>query len=508
MLSGTPAYNDDFLSDGVNNLDATPTGTITGATYTTPAAVSETAANMDSFVPTKDPIKTISVYVSGKGTGNWTLTLHDSANTSLGTATITNASLTNAAYNDFTFATPVRVVIGNTYHFHVTSTVADGTIRTGTASDLSTGDWKEYFGILISDTAYHPIAQHTNGVAGTVIIGNREYIAEWTQGTYNPNKITLEPGYRVRYFVQENEFQVAMCWRGDNFDSYEDGKAFYWDGISNYYNYAKPITGGTPNASTNFKNRILSVLGSSGDLNIGTEPFRKLQPAPKLARGKKVEVLPGAMSTWQGKAHIGLGANTDDATGLEQGVYEFGNQSDRALSFQQVSTEVLNFGYSISTGTTQSTSMKIGFVGGWGKDLYVSWKDGSTYGVDKISKGNNPAATGTWESLIIDQSADSRGNAFSAPQKTKQAQKIVVTFVALPTGCTVTPKYKINRASSFTLATAEQIGTATQTRCELPIYKPYKEIEIGFDLVATTGYPTITSIEFFYDPLSGERDES
>lgn len=505
-LSGTPAYNDDLLSDGVLNLDLSVSAS--GQTYTTPAAIAETAANKLSITPTKDPLLTVAIYVTAKGTGNWTVTIHDSGNNSLGTATIANASLTNGAMNSFTFSPAIRINIGTIYHVHVTSTVADGTTQTGTTADFSTAQYKTYFGILIADTNYHDMKQHTNGVNGTIVIANANYFAELTMaGAYSPNKIPILPGYTIRYFVRENEFVVAMAWKGTTIDSFDEGMAFYWDGIQPYYNYSKPITGGNPNAGVNYKNRILSMLGSNGTLTVGTEPFRTIQSAPNLGRGKKIEVLPGAMTTWQNRAHVGIGINSDDSTGLIQGVYEFGSNSDRAVSYTSVSTEVLNLGYSISTGDTQGTTMQIGVVKGFGKDMYIAWKSqAGTYGVDKVIKTNNPASTGSWESLIDNDSTDSKGNFYPAPQKEKESQRLSIYYNTLPTGCTVTPKYKINRAASWTLGTGTDIGTVGSNYCIMDINQRYFEIEYGYDLVATTGYPAITSVIHEFEPLIDERD--
>lgn len=504
-LNGTPAYNDDFLSDGVNNLDLSVTAS--GQTYAIPTSISEASTGLRTIIPTTDPLKTVAVYVTAKGTGNWTVTVHDSNNNSIGTSTIANASLTNGAMNSFNLSTPARINIGLSYHFHVTSSVNDGTLQTSVSNDLSTAQYNTYFGILIGDASYHDIKQHTNGANGTIVIANANYFAEYTMaGAYSPNKIAILPGYNIRYFVRENEFLVGMAWKGTAIDGFEDGMAFYWDGISPYYNYSKPITGGLPNASVNYKNRIMSVLGSSGVITMGTEPFRTIQPMPLLANGKKIEVLPGAMTTWQNRAHIGFGANTDDSS-IYQGVYEFGNQSDRAISYTSVSTEVLNFGYTISTGDEQSTTMQIGCVAPFGKDMYIGWKSASsTFGVDKVSKTNNPASTGSYESLIDDDIIDQQGNIISAPQKLKEALRITVYYDVLPTGCTITPKYRINRTASWTTGTGTDIGIAGSNYCIMDISQRYFEIEYGFDIVATTGYPLISGFLFELDPLLGERD--
>ena len=502
-IDSTPTFNDDFLSDGIENLDPGSAASLdtSGNTYTLATSIAETATHRQTFTPTRDPIKTIQVLVASKGTGNWTLTLHDADNVSLGTVTITNGSLTNSVDNNFTFTTPIRVRTGQSYHFHLTSTVADGTVTTTTASDLETVDFHIFFGILIANTKYHPMIIHTDGTRGQIVIGNNNYFASYNGITYHPNKIQIEPGYEIRGFYKENEFVVAFCWKGSDVAGAEEGRLFYWDGISPYYNYSKPITGGLPNAMINFKNNAFSILGHTGEMNLGTEPFMKIQDIPQLPKGKKVEVMPGAICIWQDRVHFGVGSS-DDAT-VEQGVYEYGNTSDRATSSNSIATECLNYAYKISTGTSQSTTLSIGALHPRGTKLYIAWKDNTTYGVDKVTLGGDPSASGGWESLILDVGGEGK-NLKSMPQKEKSAYKIIITYDTLPTGCTITPKYKINREASWNLGSA---ATATSTEAELLINKRYKEIQIGFDIVATVNYPTITSVVFIFDPNTSETNE-
>lgn len=499
-IDGTPAFDDDFIENGIDNLDQSNDDT--GQSYTLGTSIDEGATHRQTFTPTKDPLKTIQILVATVGTGNWTVTVHDSANTVIGTATIANGSMSTGDV-DFTFSTPLRVTIGEEYHFHVTSTVGDGTVTTGTNADLEDVDFHTYFGILIADY-YHPMIIHTDGTRGMVAIGNENYIATFTTAggiSYSPNKIQIEPGYTIRGWAKEDEYIVALCWKGTDLAGSEEGRRFYWDGISPYYNFSKPIMGGMDNAAINYKNRTFSINGHTGELNLSTSQssLNKIQSIPQLGRGKKVEVEPGAICIWQDRVHFGVG-NTDDTTGVELGVYEYGNDSDRATSNESVSTEALNYAYKISTGTNQSSTLEIGALFARGTSMYVSWKDNTTYGVDKITQGGSPSTTGSWESLIIDVGA-SGDEAKSMPQKEKVAEELIITFEALPEGCTVTPKYKIDRGSWVT-GTA---GTEGDTEIKLAINKRYKEIEVGFDIVATTNYPVITSIVFLFDPVAGEE---
>lgn len=487
-LSGSPSFNDDFLSDGTTNIDQENI-TASGQTYTTPTSISETSTNLLSFTPLRDPLKAVIIKVASKGTGNWTVTIHDSNNNSIGTATVSNASLTNSAANTFTFTTPLRMIIGNTYHIHVTSTVADGTVTTGTTSDLSTAYYQTLFGILVADSNWHPIKNHLN----LMCVGNERYLAVWDEATYNPNRLTFAAGFKVRSMTIQKEYLVIATWKGSSIDAVEEGRLYYWDGISTTFNYYENVNLGLPNAIHTSKNRLFGIYGSSGTMHLFNEPFKKIQDPPYLGRGKKVEVYPGAITEWQSKTYIGIAGSTDDGTGLSQGVYEWGNQQDDL-------PEVLNYAFTISTGTTQSTEVSIGMVKAFGKDLYVSWKDAATYGIDKVSKTSNAAANGSYEQLIYDG-----GN----PQKNMLPQKIVITFLPLATGESVTPKYRLDRASSWTLGT--DINTVGSTRAELllDVQGRANEIEYGFDVASSNGtYPKITGVFFMSDDLSDETPES
>jgi hypothetical protein len=94
-------------------------------------------------------------------TGNWTLTLHDDANNSLGAVTVNAASLTVNQINYFVSAAQVRLLIsannytssssgGRTYHFHLTSTVTTDTVQTTTASTLADCDMELWANALVS----------------------------------------------------------------------------------------------------------------------------------------------------------------------------------------------------------------------------------------------------------------------------------------------------------------------------------------------------------------------
>jgi hypothetical protein len=361
-LDNSPAFQDSFSGWWIAS-QLQDTGGSTGADdYVPPTSISEATTALQTFTTSQDPINSIIINVDVVGTGDWTVTLHNLANKTITSKTITNGSMATGDIT-FTFALPARVKTGESYHFHVTSTVADGGVDTGTATDLENAYYLIQYGTLIS-ADFHPMIEHLNGF----VIGNEHYLGFFNNATFDPTQIELAPGFQVRSLAKKGEMVVADCWRGQSFEQAEEARRYYWDGVATTFNYFDPLKI-ISNAVTQYKGRMITVMGNRGSLYSDVEDEGEIiDEVPKLARGKKVEVYPGAIDVFEEKLVIGYAAVTDDATGLEQGVYEYGTQIDQI-------PRAFNFPFTISTGTTQGTTLKIGCVKSFGKDLYFSWQD-------------------------------------------------------------------------------------------------------------------------------------
>jgi hypothetical protein len=389
--------------------------------------------------------------------------------------------------NTFTFGTALRLTIGNTYHFHVTTTVADGAVTTDTASDLEGAEYTTLFGILIT-ADWHPMEEFLN----FLVIGNERYIAKWDQATYEPNFISLPAGFKVRTISKQDEFLAIGAYKGATPRQAEASRIYFWDGIERTFNYFQELRIGAPNALINHSGDLIGIYGERGSIKKGKgEPFQDIvDDVPKLANGKYLEVYPGAVTDARGgNTLIGISAVTDDATGLEQGIYEWGSQQNQI-------PESFTYTGILSTGTTQGTTLKIGMVKSMGTDVYVGWRDDATYGVDKVSIDSNFVASGSLESLLFDG---------GDPDVPMLPLNLTITFETLTANQTVTPKYKLDRASSWTTGTA---ATSGAVEIEEPIFTRCNEIEIGFDFTSTSNTQLkITSVKLTYDDLAEERHE-
>lgn len=507
-----------------------------GSSYTLPTTIIENTDNQLIFgglttgynLFSYDPISAMEFIITTLGSGNWTLTFHDEFNNNLGQVTIPNGSLSDNGYSLISFTPPIRISIGATYHIHLTDPTNSGAVQTSSSGNFSTAWIGTYYPALISNS-YHPMKQFTNGVSPILCVSNDHYIGTYDLVTYNPNKVVLEPGFIPRSFEIINSYIIAYCTRGTSLTNYEEGRAYVWDGINPYYLLALPLNMGQPNAVINFKQRLFGLFGLKGDFSIAPDEssfFRQIQNTPKLTKGYTQQTEPGAISVWQKRALFSF-ANTNDPNagqyvdpssgnhaagdtytpplGLEPGVYEFGNQSDRDITYTAVSTEVLNFAYQPSQTIVNINNFSIGVIKAFGEDCYISYKDGTTYYVDRINFTNSPCSFGSWESLINDQAIDKFGQLKQLPQKKKVGVAVRVTFAALPTGCTVTAKYRLDRATPWIFGETKTSGEtiATANFAGLKSLR-YHEAEYGFDVTATTNYPQLTSVGLVFKPAPDE----
>ena len=486
-LTGTPAFDDNLTSWWDAAIaDIRTTGGGTGQTYATTTAINEGATHRQTFTATHDPLKEITIDINDTGDDpNWTVTVHDTENNTIGSKQTLFASVATGD-NVFTFATALRLTIGNEYHFHVTTSTTTGApkVTSDTASDLEGAEFIVEYGVLIQ-AEFHPIVS----VEDKIIIGNEQYLAVFDGATYNPTKILLDVGFRVRAIDRLDEFIVISCYKGDNVSETNESRLFYWDTISTSWNFYTDATSvGTPNAIINTGNKLRGVYGNRGALYEGDRPFNeKFNEVPKLAKGKRVNVFPGAIAAKDNITLIGISGDTDDATGLEQGIYAYGSENNQL-------GDGASLLYTISTGTTQGLTLKIGFVKIFGDEIYFSWRDDSTYGVDKITPDAVAAISGVYESLIFDD---------ESVNKHKLALKVQAECKALASGETLATKYQLDRSGSFTAGTA---AVSAETNAEVGIYTRFREAEFGFTLTSSGGtFPKVTELSFEYNNLDEEK---
>jgi hypothetical protein len=484
--SGTPTYSTSVpYPSPTTRLDIDQTATTTGNTYTVPTTISESATARKTFTPAKDPQKSIAVLIAVKGTGNWTLTVHDTNNVEIATKTVANALLTTGLY-EFVFNTVWRPLTNftNDYHFHLTSTVADGTVTTTTASDLTTVCYTTYYQFLIEDTKWHPIETFLN----FLVIGNERYVAKYEATLYEPNKIVLGAGWRVRCFGFWQEYLCIGCMKGANIYDNDQGRVYFWDGYSPTFNFYIDVPEGGVNALLGTRGELYIWAGWHSDMLLyeGGSSAKKIKEIPLMNEAEYTDIFPQAVAMWQSNVRFGVAGDSDSTT-INKAVYTFGSKNYQYPN-------VLTCDHPISTGNYLDT-VDIGMIMPINKDLLVSWKDNVSYGVDYINMNNNPYPTATVELMVED---------FDLPYKEKNALQVVSTFDSLDANTTVRLKYK-NEENDTSWNYIDQNPTTHDESSRLIISNErFFHMRIGADITSSgASKPNIRTIV-----LEGENNET
>jgi hypothetical protein len=497
-VSNNPTMHETRLGESASTTAAASGGTFT---YTLPTVISEAENHLKSFTSEIEPLSKIRVYVGDGGTGNWTLTLHDAANNVLATSTVTNANITDNTLLDFTFSSQVRIYVkpnARTYHFHLTSTVADGTVSCSTAGNLNTCNYAAYADRLIdTKNGMHPMMTFLQ----YELIGNGNYLAVWEPLTDEPSnleflrhRLTFPAGLEVCGIARYQEYAAIACERRTDSGTAQDGIIFFWDGLSSTYNYFLPVPEGAPYSINNDRDVLKYVAGGAEYAYSGGSPY-------------KIRTLPGTdseysdttdttyvypyMATVRRGIHLQGFPSYTTQTNTEHGVYSWG-----AISKDFNDSFGLN--YSISTGTRLNTSgnLKLGHIKNYGDTLLMSWRDGDTYGLDRIDNSSSPAASATWESLWVDN-----GLAF----KRKNAHYLLVTFDPLPEGSELVLKYRTTRSGGWQTSDEFTSLNTPENCAKLSINTRYFEMQMGLDITSTDTTPTITSVTLVYDDNRNEE---
>lgn len=529
-VSTTPTLNPSYYNESQSTYDnSTQAGfnvnsNQSGSTLTTTILTSYTegVTTQERFSQTDiQPISKIGVNIVTKGTGDWTLVVHDGLNNQLGTVTVITGNLVSGQINYFTFSTPIQVNVGpnaaQTYHFHLTSTVADGIVSSSVANDLSTCDMQLWANRLVATTnGIHPMVNFQQ----FEVIGNGRYLSVWenlgeaapSNTAWERQKLSFPPGYEVCGLTVFNEYLVIATEFVTTSNTAQQGIIFYWDGLSSTYNYFTRIPEGSPEAIHEFENALYYVAAGTWytitSVAATPQKIRSLPGSENVytSSNTRTRVYPYVGTVRYGIHLLGWPSTTAN-TGIPYGVYSWGR-----VDYSQPNS----FGYSyiLSTGSqavTGSNNLTIGMVRNYGNVLYISWRDDSggsvTYGVDIVNASSPPAAFSKVESLIYDAGMVTRD---------KQASYTEAKWLTIQDGVSIVLKYSINRGdwvysdyfSNDNLWGPD--GVAGYGRLDVGssgIEERFNELQVGIDIYCDDTVmetPVIVGDSAIFDSLAAE----
>lgn len=540
-ITGNPVFRPDnfaqsaSIAPGCTNLYNSSDGffdgtlrTTAAATYAVPTTLTEADGNFCFFAPDIEPFYSIKVYIATKGTGDWTLTLHDSLNNKLEAVTVTNANLSSNAYNEFKFATAggIRAFVNAsqtgssaTYHFHLTSTVNDGTASVVTANDLSTSNFQLYaYRLVAPKNGWHPVALFTGSGKPLLCIGNGPYLSTYdfssdnspTNLQWQRHTLTFKTGEEVCGLSTNNQYLViAVERRSTNSNrNFQKGALYFWSGMTNAPDFVVDVPMGAPYGLYTFNNITYFICAGSLFAWSGGQTVikvRKLayQNTDYLNAVDSTIINPNMMTSRYNLLMFGYPSTTTN-TNLTYGVYSWG-------AVELMYPNALGLSYTLSNGQTTaggSNSLQIGCVQNFVDSMYISWSyfDGAVtrYGMDIVDNFSTPATAFNWRSLIYDG---------GVRYKSKRAFRYKINFLPLPANTTLTAFYTMDRGSDISAdPTTGTAYTAAQGATDIVVeinMGRFHELQWGFTGTCAsnaTSPPTITGITMEIDPQTDMAD--
>lgn len=348
---------------------------------------------------------------------------------------------------------------------------------TGTYALASLASWQTWTGAEI-DTSFHPMLV---GEDGTLYIGAGQYISSVNvAGAWNSQALDLPVNWAIRCLAYAGQMLLI----GANYGATNCNLCaiYRWDGLSDSFFDPCYIYASSVNAMASDGNFVMFQAGNRGKLYQylgGTQKAEVKEIPGTYAPTALMELYPDALVMKDSYAHIGVSNSTGNP--CSQGVYTWGSKHKNY-------PKVLNFEYVISPDKVASIS--IGSILVEGDNLLVSWKDGATYGVDKVDYTTRYASAAYCSTVL--------GN--GRPLIT--FKRFILNFEPLPASTSLTLSYQADRVGSWTTISNQSgvfnTAAGTAVAFDETIIAGFLELKVAFG-TATTNTPKLKSIEILYE---------
>ena len=332
----------------------------------------------------------------------------------------------NFTYNDengaIRGAAEWKLSDGNNYLYWATATSVARKLLGGAeiVPDTGTQRWTDVtadFKTTLDVADWHTMKQ----ASGSLMIANGNYLASIAfDGSFNNAALNIRPGNLIKALEERDDYVILGSTKGDQS---EEGHIWSW--ITTATNWVQkkrvPIKG--VNALINTE---LMLLQGGNDGELFFSDFVNSVPIQSVPGGGQTD--PSGVSIEDDLAVFGFYGGT------YPGIWSYGRRHKNR-------PQVLNFDYRLAktvAGSSISTIAAVAVVDG---TLLASWgtTDGSVseYGVDSVS--STTKATALYEGLEFDN---------GATHLKKEFNSVKLVMLPLPTGTSVSVKFKIDKATT------------------------------------------------------------
>ncbi len=300
------------------------------------------------------------------------------------------------------------------------------------------------FGLFgVGDADFHPMAIQDL----SLFIGDRNQVALVDEdGVFDDNVLDIKTPHRIKSMI-DYEFDLLM----GTFiaDTVSEAQIVRWDTVSPTWNTSDPVNEVGVNAFIRDDNNMLVSCGKYGRIYFfNGEQLETYERVPgEYSNTATATVHPSAVATFEGIPIFGVSNVTGNP--CLQGVYALGSYSrnyPKGLTLDWVISEAVTSGIEIG-------AMLV--IDGL---IYVAWKYGSSYGIDRL-----------------DMTAKYTGSYFTTRMLfqeqrhlAKSLAEVAAYYNSMPANCGFTFSYSVNGAA-FVAMTDVEDTTINEIKAELSV---------------------------------------
>lgn len=286
----------------------------------------------------------------------------------------------------------------------------------------------------VTNASYHPMVEQNLNL----YIGDGYYLAEWDGSAFTANALDIKTPLVIKSLGKMDTDVLIGTVVDSNIAKTE---IFRWNTWSVSFSSSDPIEEVGINAFIPADNFVYVSAGSVGNIylydGVKLELFKKVQG--DYSPTATATIHPDAVANFNGQVLFGVSNVTGNP--CLQGVYRIGRHS-RNYNW------ITDLAYPISERSGSDlvlSSIEIGSIVTVGQKILVSWKNGTTYGVDLLD-GSNKLDGAYFETRVMRPDRLS----FST------FSEFVMAYNSLPASTALTIYYDKNYAGSYTTPTATQ----------------------------------------------------
>lgn len=224
-----------------------------------------------------------------------------------------------------------------------------------------------------TDALFHPMYE----VNQVLYIGDGKYVAQVDGSTFTANALDIKAPLRVKSLGKMNVDLLIGTWVADTITHTE---LIRWNTYSVSYTSSDTIPETGINAFIPADNTVLVQAGLGGNIySYDGANLNLYKTIPgEYSPTKYGEVHPSSVANLNGQ--ILMGFSNGSGNPADEGVYRMARHDVKYPT-------ILDFPYPISErsgGVLVTSGIEIGAITVSGFNLYVAWKNSTTYGVDKL----------------------------------------------------------------------------------------------------------------------------